>query len=401
MAREDGPEQSLRKTFQLLTLVCIFWSLHSTQFGAQAFTSADSNRYPSFAVSMSAFEDSASSPCHISGLRDIVDQYDVFLIDMWGVLHNGCDPYSRVLDTIQQLRRAGKRLIILSNSSKKFIHSVRMLRTLGFDDACFEQIITSGQMAFDLLQQVTTRGGEGEEHLFLGDESKAFFGSLAKGKDYHKCFVLGNGDNDEAYCEAAGWDVTSLNDASLIVTRGALTVSDGTSVAHKERIGDSAFDRILREALSSAATMSIPMLVSNPDKIRPGGDRPFMPGTIGDMYEEELSRQEKETMVFRLGKPFVTVYNQALRDVADRSRSIMIGDSLETDITGAHVAGIDSLWVLLDGIHGPDINVNDVESSTAEVLRSFREQRGTYADRLLCNSSSELRPTMTVSHFQW
>ena len=57
----------------------------------------------------------------------LIDNYDTFLLDMWGVMHDGSAPYEGVLQTIRELKKAGKKLIILSNSSKRRENSEKML----------------------------------------------------------------------------------------------------------------------------------------------------------------------------------------------------------------------------------------------------------------------------------
>ena len=42
-------------------------------------------------------------------------------------MHNGSEPYEGVLQTVEDLKKAGKRMIILSNSSKRRDNSERML----------------------------------------------------------------------------------------------------------------------------------------------------------------------------------------------------------------------------------------------------------------------------------
>jgi ribonucleotide monophosphatase NagD (HAD superfamily) len=59
-------------------------------------------------------------------------QHDTFLLDMWGVMHNGHEPYKGVLETVKELKAAGKKLIILSNSSKRRDDSEKMLRKREF-----------------------------------------------------------------------------------------------------------------------------------------------------------------------------------------------------------------------------------------------------------------------------
>ena len=84
---------------------------------------------------------------YIDAIRHLTDDYDVFLLDMWGVMHNGSQPYKGVLETIKKLKELGKEIIILSNSSKRTDSSIKMLKKLGFDPTDFCQIITSGEVS--------------------------------------------------------------------------------------------------------------------------------------------------------------------------------------------------------------------------------------------------------------
>lgn len=59
--------------------------------------------------------------------QEILDKYDTFLLDMWGVMHDGSKPYEGVLQTVKELKGMGKNLIILSNSSKRRENSHKML----------------------------------------------------------------------------------------------------------------------------------------------------------------------------------------------------------------------------------------------------------------------------------
>mmetsp|Transcript_1394 Transcript_1394/g.3041 ORF Transcript_1394/g.3041 Transcript_1394/m.3041 type:complete len:206 (-) Transcript_1394:273-890(-) len=155
--------------------------------------------------------DISSGTMHlVNGISDVADKFDTFLLDMWGVMHDGSRPYDGVLEVVQKLRQEGKKLIILSNSSKRTDNSVKMLRKLGFDPEDFENIITSGEVAYQMLS--------GKLDLWdvlsnlQGDESKTVF-------------VFGSGDDDQPYCESCGWKLAPMNEAKLIVARGTFTVN--------------------------------------------------------------------------------------------------------------------------------------------------------------------------------
>ena len=333
----------------------------------------------------------------VQGMRDIVDDYDVFLLDMWGVMHDGSAPYDGVLDVVQQLRRLRpprnhkKQLVILSNSSKRTDHTVRMLAKLGFQHTDFCKIITSGEVAFNLLQQ---------------EESPPFWDRTTD----RKVFVLGSGDGDAEYCESSGWSLAPVHEASLIVARGTFTIDDydnDNSVIHKNH-DPARYEAVLQERLQQAAARRLPMLVCNPDKVRPDADRPPMPGKLGDMYEQLLrgrggAAESAASLVRRIGKPFADVYDLALAATGspDPSRVCMIGDALETDVTGGSRAGMATVWVLADGIHSPDLSSlgesSSLEAGAASVLDSFNSQASheTYA------AGQRLAPDMIMEHFRW
>lgn len=328
-------------------------------------------------MSSTSTADTSKTMTLVTGVKDIVDHYDVFLLDMWGVMHDGSTPYDGVLDVIQQLVQAKKRLIILSNSSKRKDHSIRMLQKLGFDPNDFEQILTSGEIAFHMLRNMDRW-------------------SLLESIEFPKAFCLGSGDGDKEYCESCGWSLAPVDEASLVVARGTFTVDDGTTVVNK-RDDEQAYERSLDVSLQKAAARLLPMMVCNPDKIRPDVERPPMPGKIGDSYEEALGGgQDAEALVQRIGKPFRDVYDIALKDTPDLSRVVMVGDALETDITGGSAMGIDTIWVLKDGIHSPDLDDDvSLEEEATAILESFNRLDGTYA------KGRRLSPTILMPRFRW
>jgi len=82
-----------------------------------------------------------------SGIEEVARDHDIFLLDMWGVMHDGNRPYDGVIDAVKKLKDAGKEMIILSNSSKRQEKSLTMLSKLGFDPNDFSQVITSGDVS--------------------------------------------------------------------------------------------------------------------------------------------------------------------------------------------------------------------------------------------------------------
>jgi ribonucleotide monophosphatase NagD (HAD superfamily) len=69
----------------------------------------------------------------ILGLKEIYNNYDIFILDQWGVMHDGYKGYDCAINSVEKLIKENKKLIIISNSSKRKNSSIRRLKSLGFD----------------------------------------------------------------------------------------------------------------------------------------------------------------------------------------------------------------------------------------------------------------------------
>lgn len=157
----------------------------------------------------------------VDGIRDIVDDYDVFLLDMWGVMHDGFNAYDGVIECVQKLRDAGKRMIILSNSSQRTDKSIKNLEGLGFQPKTdFEQIITSGQVSFLLLSDATDEELRGCKRW---DVLTMILNKNRESGSDNKVFVLGSEEaRDVPYVKACGWKFAPIAEADLILCKNTL-----------------------------------------------------------------------------------------------------------------------------------------------------------------------------------
>eukprot|EP00551_Chaetoceros_affinis_P004860 CAMPEP_0203666662 /NCGR_PEP_ID=MMETSP0090-20130426/3665_1 /ASSEMBLY_ACC=CAM_ASM_001088 /TAXON_ID=426623 /ORGANISM="Chaetoceros affinis, Strain CCMP159" /LENGTH=388 /DNA_ID=CAMNT_0050530613 /DNA_START=6 /DNA_END=1172 /DNA_ORIENTATION=- len=367
----------------------------------------------------------------IEGVKDIVDRYDVFIIDMWGVMHDGTTPYEGVIDTIQQLVRKNnnsennigiekkKKLIILSNSGKRLNMSKKSLMKLGFDpENDFFQIITSGDVGHRMLS------GENSSTLLCStwDLLDKHCNSTNNGSKIERknVFVFGSGDSDEEYVASCGWTLcTNIEKANLILARGAFTIYSDNGNGNAEDVtviskhqDESLYNTVLEATFEKASKLQIPMLITNPDKVRPTEGLPPMPGALGDAYEKYLgpiastSSGRKDSfchpLVKRIGKPFTEVYDIALASCgSDRSRVIMVGDSLETDITGATRSNIDTLWVVNNGVHAPSVKELMNQQNGAEYETCVKSVLDGFNDKMNYTGNKRLHPTFVAKHFQW
>ena len=216
-----------------------------------------------------------------------------------------------------------------------------------------------------------------------------------------KVFVFGSGDGDEEYCNSSGWELAPIDECDLILARGTFTINDGNTVTSKKDDEENYFS-VLQKSLEIAATKKIPMLVSNPDKVRPDKGLPPMPGAIGDSYETVLGGGKEATLlVKRIGKPFPEVYELALEGNSESlSKTIMVGDALETDVIGGTNFGCATMWVINDGIHGPTIKEKideeggSFEKGISSVLKTFNDNKGLMDD-------AALSPSFIVPHMRW
>ena len=273
-----------------------------------------------------------SAPKPITGLGEIIGQYDLFLVDQFGVLHDGRAPYPGAVEALAAIKRASKTVIILTNSGKRATPNAERLTRLGFPRETFEAVVSSGEVGWHVI-----RDGR------LGSP-------FVRGAKVH---AIGRRGDDYGL---DGLDLRFTDDpvkAEAILILG--TDAPATSLAD------------YRAILGPAAKAGVPALVSNPDKLMltSAGLQPA-PGAIAEVYE-----QLGGTVRF-IGKPYPDIYRYALAlaPAIPPSRVLAIGDSVEHDIAGAAAMGLASLLVRTGILAGVD------EAGLAAVYK----QHGTWPD---------------------
>ena len=89
---------------------------------------------------------------HLSGFAPLADRYDGFVLDLWGVIHDGVNAFPHAVDCLRRLRDAGKRTLLLSNVPRPNDAVRTMMRGMGIDDALYTDILTSGEAVRRALQ---------------------------------------------------------------------------------------------------------------------------------------------------------------------------------------------------------------------------------------------------------
>jgi HAD superfamily hydrolase (TIGR01459 family) len=249
----------------------------------------------------------------VEKLRDVIDGVEVVLSDIWGVVHNGLESFPEACTALHNYRRQGGVVILITNAPRPADSVQRQLRKLGVADETYDAIVSSG----DLTRH------------FVADHP---------GK---KLYWVGP-DRDSSIHRGLDPVMSELDGADYIICTGLFDDETETAADYKPM-------------LTKALARKVPLICANPDIVVERGDRLiYCAGAIAELYRE-LGGE----VVF-YGKPHRPIYERAMALAAERRgrqaelrHVLAIGDSVRTDLTGAHNFGIDCLFVTR-GIHAEE-----------------------------------------------
>lgn len=246
----------------------------------------------------------------INGIKEIIDKFDTFILDQWGVLHNGGDAFVAATETLAFLKLHNKKVVILSNSGNTGNFSHTRLAESGICRDLYFDVLTSG------------------DHMRSNFHSRKF-------KHLGTNALFFSWDNDTRALDDCGLTDSKAEEASMVlccgVDRGNLT--------------------LYMDDLTLARQRNLELVVSNPDLVAmtPDGALQTCPGAIAKAY------QEMGGVVHWHGKPQADIYQMCKALVGGWDNAIAVGDSMEHDIAGANRAGISSLFIT-SGIHSAKIS---------------------------------------------
>jgi len=232
-------------------------------------------------------------------LAEIYENYDTYVIDLWGVIHNGVKPHSKAIEAVENLIKNKKKVIFLTNAPRPCKEVKKFLHNLKIKEELLENILSSGEAAMLSLQE--KKYGEFFFHLGPEKDDSIFFDIKEK--------------------------KTSIEECNFILCTGV--VDD-----HEENL--SYYKKILKSHTSKK------LICTNPDLIvHRGNVTEYCAGTIAKIFES-LGGQ-----VIYFGKPYKEIYKMCFRE---NEKVIAIGDNLNTDIKGANNMNIDSIFIS-SGVH--------------------------------------------------
>ncbi|KAL0918894.1 hypothetical protein M5K25_010941 [Dendrobium thyrsiflorum] len=291
----------------------------------------------------------------LNGIRALAEsgRFKGWLLDQFGVLHDGKKPYPGAISTLENLANHGARMVVISNSSRRASITIEKLKDLGFDPSLFLGALTSGELT----------------HQYLERRDDPWFFELGR-----CCIHMTWCDRVAISLDGLGLQVVNrVDEADFILAHGTealgLPSGDSQPMSLEE----------LEKILELCSKRKIPMVVANPDfvTVEARGLR-VMPGTLAEKYEK-LGGEVKWT-----GKPDKVIYKSALTMAGlDSHDCVAVGDSLHHDIKGANNAGIESVFIT-GGIHAAELGLADLSGfPETEALQALASKYDAYPSYVL------------------
>ena len=246
------------------------------------------------------------------GLKSIVDNYDLFFIDLWGVIHNGIELYKSSIEVLNELTKINKEYILLTNAPRPNVNVRNFIEKMGVNKKISSKVYTSGEAALD--------------YLSANFKEKKFF-HIGPPRDF------------SLFEKFKKNKINDLNQAEYLLCTGLFDDRDKELSFYKK--------------LLATHNKKI-MVCTNPDLIVDRGkNREYCAGSVAKIFEELHGKVEY------FGKPYAKVYSQAT-DIKNR-KVLCIGDNLNTDIRGANFQNFYSL-LISNGIHREEIKAENINN---------------------------------------
>ena len=268
----------------------------------------------------------------IQSLLDLIDDYDLFLFDQWGVIHDGKNIFPKAEEVFLHLQNLKKQVVIISNSGKKSSDNISRMRKLGAKNTLNVPLITSGDVCRDLLVN-----------------KKNYFKNFG-----NKYFVIAT--EYPLLSETQYQQVHNLEKSDFLLLCTTTNFDEYNLIYN-----------IFLEAIN----LKLPLVCSNPDVLGISGED-VHPST-GDLA---IKYKKMGGKTYIIGKPSDEIFEFALnRTGIDKIKTLMIGDSLFNDIYGANQFNIDSL-LITSGIHKKDFLANKTIEDIIRDIHSDFQNKG-------------------------
>lgn len=271
---------------------------------------------------------------YINNLEEISPQYQYYIFDVWGVVHDGQNAYEGALRAIKKLRHENKKICFLSNAPRRSFKIAKVLEKFGITSDLYDFIMSSGEATFQYLKK-------NQENNYQNYQKKYFYIGPPK-------------------------DIDLLDDLEYELTNDASEADFAITTGFDN--DNSTIDEKLPQ-IKAALANNLELICVNPDMIvvRQNGQEMLCAGVIGKKYLDLGGK------VKYFGKPYDEVYKvtcELFDENIDKKQILAIGDGLETDIKGANAFNIDSL-LLTGGILSNKINNNNHQDQLLVDLKKY------------------------------
>jgi HAD superfamily hydrolase (TIGR01459 family) len=243
-------------------------------------------------------------------IEPLAAECEAWIVDVWGVIHNGVKAFPAACDACRKMRARGGVVVLVSNAPRPFSALIPLLDGLGVKRDAYDTGVTSGDVTRDMIE-----GWQGHRVFHIGPErDKGLFD---------------------------GFDVrfAGAEDAEVVVCSGLFDDTRETPDDYR-----ATFELLLARR--------VPMICANPDiRVERGEELVYCAGALAALYES------RGGSVVYAGKPHLPIYDRVFAAIervkgrpVPRQRIISIGDGIETDLLGAHHAGVRSVFIA-SGIH--------------------------------------------------
>ena len=241
----------------------------------------------------------------LSSIAELATTTDAWIVDIWGVMHNGARAYPAAVRACSELRARGGTVVLLSNAPRPFPAVVPHMTDLGVPPDAYDAGVTSGDVTRDMLGD-----WRGRALLHIGPE------------------------RDRGLFAGLGIRQAQAVEADVVLCSGLYDDETETPADYAD-------------LLATLAARNVPMICANPDIVVERGHRLIhCAGALAADYEARGGQ------VTYAGKPHPPVYERALAEIArlrgrpvEKNRVLCIGDGIETDLKGAHSVGLRSVFV--------------------------------------------------------
>ena len=246
------------------------------------------------------------------GLGSIAKNYDLFYIDLWGVLHNGINLHQKAVKALNELEQEGKEYVLLTNAPRPS-QAVRVfLKNMQLDENIRNHVFSSGEASLNYLKN-----------------------NFSNKKFYH----IGPPRDFDLFKEFEKDKSQNIENSEYLLCTGLFEKYDKDLNYYKDL-----FEKNINKQ----------MICTNPDLIVDKGDkRELCAGSVAMVFEKMGGK------VTYFGKPYPEVYNQSIDN--NNKKVLCIGDNLNTDIKGANLLNYDSL-LISNGVHKKEIEEHGLES---------------------------------------